>query len=542
MLSLKLADQFVDLPDDFSFTMNLKSPIFGDVGSYSYPFRIPVTPRNARILEFVHRVESTADVYRSDPGMFLWNGLSLFQGTLKLKALNSKSYEGAMLEGEGDFFYSRKYAFLQEVDFGEMTFATEAARLTYMNECANTIYPARNIAFPQILNKTYFDELPVNTGLHYFNIYINSLLKSEFIGGVTERTILVPMLYLRFVLKKILEHQAYTFDDSFFASDSDYNALALFNLVDCNTGPYGFFQYDVNKLLLNYHLPRISINDFFLGLETFFNIRFFVNNSNKTVRLMSVDKIVKATDYTEFSKQIISVSTDLEEKITGFHLTMAMDTDDELYQPRKDLDADRLSHLKASVKTVADLNPWPADDIMDLRYVEDKSNYYILWTDKLWMPWYPTVDLYLEYLYRTADQAIETKVSSLLNANVGEPAVIGNARTGWREVTQKLFFVHYDQTDPAQKKVIARPATATNNLFFGGEYGLFNKHYKAYFDFRMSTKMVKIMKLMTMQEIKDFDFSRKYMIDGMKYLVKNIQVTIKKDRIMPALLECYTCP
>jgi hypothetical protein len=42
-------------------------------------------------------------------------------------------------------------------------------------------------------------------------------------------------------------------------------------------------------------------------------------------------------------------------------------------------------------------------------------------------------------------------------------------------------------------------------------------------------------------ELKNFDFSRKYMMNGNKYLVKSIQVVLKKDRIMPAILECYTC-
>jgi hypothetical protein len=46
---------------------------------------------------------------------------------------------------------------------------------------------------------------------------------------------------------------------------------------------------------------------------------------------------------------------------------------------------------------------------------------------------------------------------------------------------------------------------------------------------------------MEFRELKNFDFSKKYMIGGVKYLVKSIQVVLKKDRIMPATLECYVC-
>ena len=57
----------------------------------------------------------------------------------------------------------------------------------------------------------------------------------------------------------------------------------------------------------------------------------------------------------------------------------------------------------------------------------------------------------------------------------------------------------------------------------------------------MSTKLIKIGRQFTFQELKDFDFEKKIMARGVKYLVKNIQVTIKKDRITPALMECYPC-
>jgi len=542
MLSLSIGGQLVELPQDFSLTMNLKSPIFSEVGSYSYPFKIPNSPRNSIRMGFRHRVASTGDPYRTDQGVFRWRGLNLFSGLVRMKVLNSSSFEGNLIEGAGDFNFSRKNETLQNADYGELIFSSEQLRLNYINSCANKVYPQSNIVFPQILNKTYFEELPINTGLHYFNIYINSLIKSEFTGGLTERTIIVPMLYVRYVLNKIFEHLGYAFDDTFFSSDADYNSLALFNLVDCNSHPNGFFLYDFEKLYLNYHVPRMSMNDFFAGLESFFNVRFFVNNLLKTIKLISVDKIVKQTQYVEFSNQIISISTEPSDQITGYHLSMTMDTDDELYESRKALDEVRLTSLKESVQSVSDLLPWPCDDILDLRYVIDQNTYYIMWSNKQWIPWDDTVDLYLQYRYRTDNLSIETKFSTLLNDNIGDDAIVGNARENWKKVTGKLFFTRYVVGGVIGNKVVATPVTENNSLYFGGENGLFNKHYKAYFDFRITSKLVKIVKQMEFTDLKDFDFSKKYMINGIKYLVASIQVNIKKDRIMPATLECYPCP
>ena len=541
MLSLKISDKNVDLPDDFSFTMNLKSPIFGNIGSYSYPFKLPNTPRNASILEFRHRIEGTGDVYRTDDGAFLWNGISLFRGSAKLKTLNSKLYEGSMFEGEGDFFYKIKNLSLQQVDFGMMTFTNVSDKIAYINACKNIRYPNRIVAFPQVMNKSYFEELPDEVALQYFNYYKYGIIY-EAVTPSNTRSVIVPMLYLRYVLKKIFERLGFGFDDSFFATDNEYNSLVIYNSVDCNSDTTGFFKYEKESLLFNYHLPQMNLGDFFAGLETFFNIRFYVNNTTSTVRLISIAETVNSTDYVEFSKDLISISTDIEEKITGFELKMEIDTDDEYSATADVTEKNALEHLKASVQSVSDLPPWPASDIMDMRFVYDENLYYRFGTSRVWAATPSSIgllNLYSEVIYRNKDQTINTKFSTLFMN--GDQGVIGNTMANWRDVTPKLLFVNYIDSGSGWTKDMGQSVTATKNLFFGGSNGLFIQHYKDFFDFRMSTKLVKAVKLMTFMELKEFDFSKKYMIRGIKYLVKTIQVPLKKDRIMPALLELYPC-
>jgi len=538
MLSLKIDGQPVDLPNDFSVTMNLKSPAFNEVGSYSYPFKIPNTPRNSIVLGFRHRIPSTNDPYSSNYGEFMWKQSRLFSGSVKMKLFNNSYFEGNIIDGNGDFNYSRKLDYLQDIDFGEIIFNNENEKISYVNSCAGKVYPDCNIVFPQILNKSYFDELPENNGLWYFNPYLPDNIPLVF-SGSTQRTVIVPMLYLRYILSKVFLHIGYTFDDQFFTTHSDYNSLALFNVVDCNSAASGFFLYDIEKLLLNYHVPRMGLNDFFAGLESFFNIRFFVNNNIRKISLISVDSIIKNASYTDYSSRIISISHEPNDQIQGFRLGMQMETDDEFYNTKKELDEEMLSHLKNTVQSVADLNPWPRDAVGDLRYVLDENKYYRLWSNKIWIPWTENVDLFFEYIYRTQDQSIETKFSTLLNNNPGEPAVVGNSRKDWKSVSGKLFFTEHRTNDPVWKYVVALPSTNNNSLYFGGDNGLFAKYYKSFFDFRISTKKVKITRLMDQSELKDFDFSKKYMVNGTKYLVSSIQVTIKRDRIMPAVMECY---
>ena len=89
--------------------------------------------------------------------------------------------------------------------------------------------------------------------------------------------------------------------------------------------------------------------------------------------------------------------------------------------------------------------------------------------------------------------------------------------------------------------MVSRGFTQYNNLWVGGNVGLINKHYKAYFDFRMSAKCLKITKQMTFLELKELDFSRKYMIGGNKYLLSEVQVTMTKGKMNPAIIKAYSC-
>ena len=77
-------------------------------------------------------------------------------------------------------------------------------------------------------------------------------------------------------------------------------------------------------------------------------------------------------------------------------------------------------------------------------------------------------------------------------------------------------------------------------LWFNGTNNVYDKHHKDWLDFLSTTKVVKIQRMFSLKEIHDFDFSRKYLIQDNKYFIRRIQVTFKKDRLSPALMECLT--
>jgi hypothetical protein len=541
MLAFKLDNKFVDLPNDFSVTMNLKSPIFGDVGSYSYPFKIPASPRNDIILNFGRKVENTTDPYLIRQGEFTWNGLGLFSGTSKLKLLSKAGYEGTLFEGEGDFRYRRKNLSMQQVDLGELTFADEIARLRYIAGCSEKFYPDRNIAFPMIWNPNYFDPVTTIDDLKWLNYYQDGVINMTASGPILDRIVIIPMLFLRFVLVKIFEKLGYILDDSFFATDNDFNSCLIYNSVDCNEDISGVFTYPLDKILLNYHMPRVTLNEFFVGLEDFFNIRLFVNNRTKTVRIISIDDIIKNLSYQPFPNKVISISTELEDKVSGFSLSMEIDSDDSNIQWLGNFDNARIENIKDAVQDFSDLPVWPAADEDETRYVINDQNFYRM-TSGAWVLFdINSIITYTKYLYKmTGGEEINTKVSTL--SDYGSDYVeCSNKRDNWKANPMRLFFLKTVMDEGFFYSMAGNSYTATRSLFYYGAKGLFNRQYRSFLDFRISTKLVRITIQLGYIDLVDFDFSRKYMFNGIKYLVKSLQVTIKRDRIMPAVLECYPC-
>lgn len=544
MLSLSISGKAVELPPDFSLTMNLKSPIFGDIGSFSYPFKLPYSPRNAIAMAFRHRVPGTGDPYRTDQGVFRWKGNSLFSGSVKMKIFNSSSFDGNMFEGSGDFNYQVKNRFLQNYDFGSQSFNSEAEALTWINQCRSHVYPARNCAFPQVYNRLYFDTEPTESSLLNYNFYWipDDNIHALSVAGV--RTPIVPMVYFRFILDTLVAQMGYELDDAFFTKYPAFNKLVMYNSVSINNEANSLFPYNLQQIYYNNHVPRISLSDFFSGLETFFNIRFFVNNTTKTLYIKSVGDVILSCDYQEFSRNIISISTEPADQITGYTLKMSLDGDDQAFTTQNDYEEAFLKNLQGSVQSIADLPPWPTSAELEIRYVIDAQKYYQLrfrvWTQLA----SSAIELLTQYIYKTGQQNIETKFSSLVMGD-GQNTIYctcGNQQVNFMDVTPRLFYAIYGNFSDHLIVQGYNYDQVAGSLFYPSERGLFERHYKDDLNFRISTKLVKIVKQMEFSELKDFDFSQKYMIHGIKYLIGSIQVTLKKDRIMPAVLECYHCP
>lgn len=545
MLRLKISGSYVDIPNDFSFTMNMKSPLFGDAGNYSYPFRIPATPRNASILSFPHRVENTGSPFRDMQSEFEWNGITLFRGTGKLRTMDKYGYEGMIYEGHGDFYYQLKNRKLQQIDFGQMTFATEAAAIAYLSSTLTKYYPEAILTCPIVRDLSYFDPPTSIEQLKYFNyLYPGNVLSVLTTSG--ERTVIVPQLYLRYVLDKLMTGLGYELDDRFFTTHPDYSRLMLFNATNCNNAgnnnppriPAG---YSLTNLIFNYHVPRIGINEFLKGLENYFGIGMLVDNTNRKVKLIPLKSIINDQSYRDYSSNIISVITELDERPEGYKLSMTLDPNDEKFKELAALEDQIIEKYAGSVAELSDLPPWPMAEIGSVYWVESADAFYQMQYNKTYAVSSLLSILKTRFYYRNPQGTIESSFGTPFYDSVGLYTEVTNPMSKYDQVTPRVYFAE-KYSFMGTNAMYGKNETSNFSLFFPWEKGLFNTGFKDWLNFITSAKLVKIVRQMDFPEIHEFDFSKKIMVGGLKYMVRSMQLTIRKDKIMPATLECYLVP
>ena len=547
MLNLFLNEMPVHLPDDFSMTMNIKNPIFSEIGNYSYPFKIPNTPQNQFIIDFIHRIESTKNPYTQFNGRFEFNGIPVFNGTAKFRVFNKDSFEGTIYDREGDFNYRRKNMGLRDFQYYDYHFATEQLGVDFATGCNDKYYPVRHVAFPMIRDLKYNgDYAPPDNQLQYINYQDNSGVLTLLTYYYHHRTFIVPMVFLRSALYHIFNGLGYTIPaDQDFFNDTDLNKLVIYNSLSNNT-LCPDFTYKTTDIYAKMHLPKMSLNDFFTSLENFFNIRFFINESLKTVKIVSVDSIITSLEYVDFDKDVLSISTELETEFPGIMLSLKLDGGDSYAGTHLESEGTLFEALKPEVELLSQLPAWPSCEIGEIRYVKSITAYYQVTPNTYPPSWIVcTNDFWTRKFFRSPDKQEELPISSLYAPSFGTYSwgECGNALADWKDISLRLAFV---RRYPSENFMCANHSTTNYNLWMKQESSVINntvmsQWHKNTLEFKHNTRLVKVVKLMTVTEFQTLDFSKKVRIHGVNYLIKSIQVNFKKNLIAPAMLDLYKC-
>ena len=545
----------LDLGDTISISWELRSPMFYDAGSRSYPFQFPSTLNNRKILGFRHRIEGINSIYDELPCAIAFNNIDLFHGILKFTIANKDHYEAVVYQREGDLNYMAQKMMLGDLNYGGFDYGTDVLGLAvangiYAQDPSQWYFPNQTMAWPMLYNENYFDP---PTDIDERKFYNFRWSPSYYMSRYTDPSkpyVNIPFVFLRHAFNTVISGLGYSLNDLLFTSQADLNKLIIYNSLS-NNNLCQEFSYTMKNCYLNLHLPRISVADFFNNIEKYFNARMFVQDLEKTISMVPLDKIVDGIgDVINYDKGLISRSIELfdQDPITGFQYAMDLDSADSHLKLWTDQSEYYNKWMKPPVDTVSALPAWPYAIPGDVRYVVATGKFYRFLITKTWYqdPSIAEVDI-AHYYYKKYGDSISIPLSSL---KCSYPAMgsyfmtdCGNQQKDWPDIKFRVLFVdHYavPGTSPVIYIPIGTDHTSNFTLWMQGSNNMFDKFFKKTCDFYLYTKPVKVQRVMTLDEIKELDFTRKYMMDSVKYLLRRVQFTFKKDRISPAVMECQT--
>ena len=543
MLSILIADQPLELSDDFSVSLNLKSPLFNDVGDYSFPFKVPATVRNMAILGWKNRIAASRSIYETYDGNIRWNGIVLYCGQIRIKTASDKTFEGTLYIDKGNFNYEVKDLLLNRIDLGLKEFATDNEAIDYFNWSLTHFYPEVDFSMPQITNLDYYDPQATNPELQAYNLIFPDGKLHKTTSDGTQRTILIPFLYLKYVLNKLAESFGYRLEDEFFTSSTELSRLVIYHSVNLSEVIFGLQQLYYCRFV-----PKVKVSEFISGLEKWFNCSFHADSKQRVIRIVSNRDVLLHSEMVDFSDNILSISQEIPDQITGFRFLLGPDSGDKVYQAQLDAEKGITDYIRGVVDTFSEIPPYPFTWLGDIYYIVDTNSWWQLGVNPIsflieWIQLPNGPALTDKFFYRWGDDKnkFETIFSSL--SDKFGMVSCGNLGTDKDKITPRLFWV--GMTGGWGTPYLLRGLAYDGNfsLRYTGSNGLFNLYWKDWVDWIMNTrKSVKIEKQMDFIELKNMDFTKRYRMNGINYLVSEISVTLNKASIKSALLKCFTCP
>ena len=109
-IQIKIAGEWIELPDDFSISLEQSSPLFNDEGVFSFPFEIPLGP-NRRIFKNIS--DPFGDITLSDidrmeaevwfDGVMLYRGIIETDEEVEFENTDQGTVPVTFLSGNSDF-------------------------------------------------------------------------------------------------------------------------------------------------------------------------------------------------------------------------------------------------------------------------------------------------------------------------------------------------------------------------------------------------------------------------------------------------------
>ncbi|WP_157585414.1 hypothetical protein [Runella zeae] len=317
--------QYLELYPDTTLEQELNSWLISEddtlLGSWSFPFRFPLTPSNQSFISHKHRFE--ASNFTGISVAMSIDGLPWGPAILNFRIKNDEA-DAYLVFDQSEVAVQLRTKSISDI-VAEDTFQVATDPTTLPAAMTRTVDPLTNpwpFVFAPVYNpkatdaKRMEDEGP-ETRFFRHRDYINEYrlgfvgdMQTEKVQGTNETITVygspvVPFFYLWWVIKRVCEALGFTADGSWY-HDPDVRALVMYNnmatSVEYNFG-FGVSVY------ARYHVWSMKLNEFFKFLRTDLGVGVFFNSATQSVIFRSFEELKSQRPTLDLSEQLLSGHT-----------------------------------------------------------------------------------------------------------------------------------------------------------------------------------------------------------------------------------------
>lgn len=474
MIAFEYQNEFLDISKSFSLTIIRENPIFfqGIIpGEKIRSVKLLLTPRNQRLLGFPELLELSERNITYAPVRLYLHKLVYQTGTLKLRNAGTGGYDLNFTSNEGDIGLTIKNRAMPQVDLG-----VDAA-----NYQTSDVYPSVNHIFFPIKNDLFYEDKNPDY-LGYVNYYNND----EFVDNVGNAAhTRVPYPFMLYLLDQVFISLGYEGISGDWTTDPEIQKIAVYNNFALDKLVGSENQFEANIDYAN-HVPDISVGSFLIEIAISFGVFPKLNKDTNSIEFKRIKDVLNLQEYIEFEsgKPYNFRPNDAD----GYEFISAEDTNDKLTEFDRQWLTFKVGNGKLPIETEAStLLAGDDEDTINAR----------TWT----IP----------------------RVSELGSSPEFE---LGDNRG-------KLRFLIYNgiKLDSLGNDYPQGHWLGDNtSLRWNGPIGLVEQNYLEWIDFMDNTITTQRDLRMTITDFLTFDFDKKILSDGLKYVIKDIKATITFDR------------
>lgn len=303
----------LDLPRDFSLTMERTNPLLSGEGDASVPTTLPSSPLNLAVLGHKERIDR-AEQYTNDVEAILEVGPVQKHGRLVVDTIHrSEGIDASFAIDNSDLYVSSKGKTLKAIfeswrgGLGMVEqFASVAAAIPFMQACYDGNDARDYTVFPVVVSPYETESDGVRTKHYQYNNEVDgngqlvwqarTVMEGDVVMSVPVGYGIAPFLKLHRLIERLMQCLHYTVTDNCFARAPFSDLVIVHHCADCLVTP-----------VLHYAdmAPSCTLSEFLEWLLAKFHATLAVDSERKTAKVVLMEDVLAGQADIDLSETVV---------------------------------------------------------------------------------------------------------------------------------------------------------------------------------------------------------------------------------------------